>query len=935
MTDELLRNELCSICSPENVASSLIVRLAYSRDASSYSMVPRAIVRPDTLKHIIQLFDWSVKRKIALTFRAAGTSLSGQSVGDGIIIEIARKWREFEVLDNGLRIRAQPGIIAGRLNAILKPYSRKLGPDPASVNTCTIGGILANNSSGMCCGVQENSYHTVESLAFLLPDGTFVNTANNDADDRLQKDNPLLYEGIALLRQEILSDSSLCELIRRKYQIKNTIGYSLNAFLDAEKPTDILAKLFIGSEGTLGFIAEATFRTIADKQFKSTAMLYFADVPAACRAIVPLQKARATAIELMDRSALRSVEDATDSPATIRSLPKTAAALLIEFQANTKDELDYLEKQGKTAFALFNTLHPVSFTRDVKEQNALWKIRKGMLPTIGATRNSGTGLINEDIAFPIEKLADAVSDLQIIFQRFGYEQAIIFGHAKDGNLHFVLTQKFDTDEDIAKFDALMQEVASLVIDKYGGSFKAEHGTGRNAAPFVEKEWGAKLYEIMKRLKSLIDPHNILNPGIILNDDPKAHVRFVKTYPKVDPLVDKCIECGFCELHCPSRDLTLTPRHRIIIQREISAAIANGDRQKASELEQDFLYAGIETCATDGMCGVACPVGIDTGEYIKKLRQKSHSAMSHKSADFIARNFGLALRFVRLGISLGHAQAKILGNKSVISLTKKLKILHKSIPQWNSSLTSAPKQRYLEYNNAEVVYFPSCIGRMLGKNVEGELQEIVLQLCNRAGITVKLPHEAFSLCCGLPFSSKGYDEASKIAKINMENAVERWTNGGKIPIILDANSCSHSLKNYDFSQKYKMYDVIELAANALMPRLNPVKLPKKVALHPTCSAIRSGIANYFEIIAKACAEEVFMPISTGCCGFAGDRGFIAPELPESATLDEAHDVRMAECSNGYSGNITCEIAMSEATGIQYRSILYLLEEATRDTNLHSP
>lgn len=929
MNDSQLIAELSAICSPERIAARLIDRLAYSRDASSYRMIPRAIVRPESLDEIRALFRWSIASDIPLTFRAAGTSLSGQAVTEGVIVEITRRWERVRITDGGRRVQVQPGIIAGRVNLQLKQFSAKIGPDPASINACTIGGILANNSSGMCCGVAQNSYHTVESLTFLLPDGTLINSADTDADAQLRKASPHIYDGILALKQEISGNPALCEVIRHKYLIKNTIGYSLNSFLDADSPAAILAKLMIGSEGTLGFIADAVFATIPDKPFKTTGMLYFPNVPAACRAIVPLRDSGAATLELMDRAALRSVEHLPGAPVILRSLRDNAAALLVEYQSVASDDLNRLEHNGFAVISSLELLAAPLFTHDTKEQAALWKIRKGMFPSVGAARASGTGIINEDVAFPIEHLAHAVADLQDIFRRFGYEQAIIFGHAKDGNLHFVLTQKFDSPDDIARYDALMQEVAELVIVKYGGSFKAEHGTGRNAAPFVEKEWGPELYDIMKRLKRLIDPHDILNRGIIINDDAMAHIRHVKLFPKIEDSVDKCIECGYCESHCPSRNLTLTPRQRIILRRERSALEAEGNHALTAELDNDYLYDGLETCATDGMCAVVCPVGINTGDLVKTLRQQHASPLAKKVAGFLARNFGTVQTSARLAVRTAKFAEKAVGSAALTSFSRIIrKMMLNTLPPWGKGMTSAPELPHTQSDGAEYVYFPSCVGRILGKNGEGELQSVVLELCRRANIRVFLPEESDGYCCGMPFTSKGFTEAGSIAGNALADALQRWTGGGRLPLITDANSCSQTLLHLEHKGSVRSMDVMEFAATVLLPRLSITKITRKAALHPTCSAVKTGIVPHLETIARACTTEILTPPSAGCCGFAGDRGLLVPELTASATEDEAREVRAAGCTHGYSGNIPCEIALSNATGIPYRSILFLLEEATR-------
>ncbi len=416
----------------------------------------------------------------------------------------------------------------------------------------------------MCCGVVQNAYHTLDSMRFVLPDGLVVDTAESDADERLAREAPELVEGLVELRRRILGNPVLHERIRTKYRMKNTNGYSLNAFLDFERPVDILAHLMIGSEGTLGFIAEAVLDTVPDYPLKYTGLLHFADVPSACSAIAALRDSGARALELMDRASLRSIADQPGVPGEIRRLPSNAAALLVEYQCETEDELDERRRACRDVLPSLPLLHPPDFTTDADRQAALWKVRKGLIPSVGAMRRRGTSFILEDVVFPIPHLAEGVSDLQELFERFGYDDAIVFGHAKDGNLHFVLIQAFDDPGDVERYDRFMHALAEVVVGRYDGALKAEHGTGRNMAPFVGSEWGPEAYALMQELKRLVDPDGLLNPGVILNDDPRAHVRHLKDLPTVEDEVDQCIECGFCERMCPSRELTLTPRQRIVV-----------------------------------------------------------------------------------------------------------------------------------------------------------------------------------------------------------------------------------------------------------------------------------------------------------------------------------------------------------------------------------
>jgi len=838
---------------------------------------------------------------VPMTFRAAGTSLSGQAVTDGILVEVARYWREARVEAGGRRIRVQPGVIGGHANRMLAPYRARIGPDPASINACMMGGILANNSSGMCCGVEQNAYHTLRSLTVVLPSGSVVDTAAPDADELFRARELRLTEGLLQLRAEILGSSALCERIRAKYRSKNTTGYSLNAFLDYARPLDILSHLLIGSEGTLGFIAEAVLDTVPDLPVKYTGLLLFRNLHDASAAIVPLREAGARALELMDRASLRTVQH------LLPPLPDQAAGLLAEFQCADESGRDELAARADAAIASLDLPEPARFTHDPIEQAALWKIRSGLFPSVGSVRRSGTSVIIEDVVIPVERLADAVLDLEVLFAKHGYDNAIVFGHAKDGNLHFVIAQSFNDQRAIDQYARLMDDVVRLVVERYDGALKGEHGTGRNMAPFVETEWGAEAYGLMKRVKELADPDNLLNPGVIVNPDPLAHVHHLKSLPAVEEEVDKCIECGFCEVHCPSRDLTLTPRQRIVVRREMA-------RSRDSALGADFPYMALDTCAADGLCATACPVGIDTGALTKRLRRERHSAAAHGLARFLVSHFGLVERGARLALLFGF----------------------RDLPR-----PARNRRPRTGRAGAEAVYFPACISRVFGR-LRGEpddfsLVEVFLTVAARAGVAVFIPPGLTGTCCGVPFSSKGYDRAYELAVKRTIAHMWRWSDAGRLPVVVDASPCAYSLRTCrehldpECQQQFdrlQILDCVRFAHDALLPRLTVTRPLDSVALHPVCSLIKLGLVAELKSIAAACSREPVVPPSAGCCGFAGDRGYLVPELTASATRQEAAEVRAGNFDGHYSSSRTCEIGLTRATGSAYRSYLYLLERATR-------
>jgi len=945
VTASPLASDLASVVGEERVLTRAIDRIAWASDASFYRLVPKAVVHAKSADEVRGLFAVARVHGVPLVFRGAGTSLSGQSITDGILVETARGFRGLSVEENGSKIRVQPGVIGAHANRALRDFGRKIGPDPASIATCTLGGIVANNASGMCCGVAQNAYHTLESLTFLLPSGTSIDTARPDADEVFRAKEPALWQGLAELRARVVSNTALSARIRAKYRTKNTTGYSLNAFLDHERPVDVFRHLLVGSEGTLAFVSEAVLRTVPDLPVKVTGLLLFPDLYAACAAIVPLNEAGAKALEVMDRAALRSVEAEPGVPPALRALPPGAAGLLAEFQAAREDEREGLERIAASAVSALTLVEPARFTHDAAEQARLWRVRQGMFPSVGAVRKSGTTVIIEDVAFPVDRLADAAVDLNALFGTHGYEDAIIFGHARDGNLHFVLSQSFRDARAVEQYARFMDDVVRLVVERYDGALKAEHGTGRNMAPFVETEWGPEAYAVMKRLKELADPGGLLNPGVLLNGDRRAHLKDLKPIPTVEDEVDRCIECGFCEPLCPSRDLTLTPRQRIVVRRELARLDeTRSNPTLRSALEADFPYEALDTCAVDGLCATACPVKIDTGTLTKRFRALRHSAAANRTAAHLARNLSLVEPALRMGLRAGHAVQSLFGAGAMVGLTKVLRALSGGpFPLWSAEMPRAARAPRLKTSasGAQAIYFPSCLSRTMGPEAgDAEappLVDTLVALAERAGVPVHVPPDAAGTCCGVPFSSKGYAEAHAIAANRAIQRFWRWSDGGRLPVFVDTSPCTYGLlhsrealteENRRRFDALTILDGVAFVHDVLLPKLTVTRREPSAVLHPVCSLVKMGLVPKLEAVARACAETATVPPDAGCCGFAGDRGFLFPELTASATRLEAEEARAAGAAGHWSSSRTCEAGLSRATGARYRSFVHLVERATR-------
>ena len=921
----------------KNLVTDPLLTVAYGTDASFYQMVPKIVVIVDHEEEVRLVLKEASKRNLSVTFRAAGTSLSGQAITDSILVKLSKKWQNYRIFDRARKIQLQPGIIGSHANRYLAEFGKKIGPDPASIDAAKIGGILANNASGMCCGVEQNSYQTLDSLRLMLVDGTFVDTADDKSKAAFTRSHGHILEGLKNLRDQVLADDELSDRIRYKFKIKNTTGYSLNALVDYKDPFDIMQHLIVGSEGTLAFIADVVYKTVTEHAHKASALMLFPDVAAACAAIPLLQsdKLEVAAAELMDRASLASVENEPGMPDYLAELPQNATALLVETRATTAARLKTQINAITKALGKQETLMPITFTDVPSEYQSYWKIRKGLFPAVGAVRETGTTVIIEDVAFPGEHLAAAALDLQQLFQKYRYSEAIIFGHALEGNLHFCFTQDFSTQAEVIRYRDFMEDVVKLVVEKYDGSLKAEHGTGRNMAPFVEKEWGTAAYTLMKEIKNLFDPVGLLNPGVLINADAEAHIKNLKPLPATHEIVDKCIECGFCEPVCPSRNLTFTPRQRIAARRElVRQAINHSPEEIQKQLTKAYQYPGKDTCAADGMCSTRCPVGIDTGKMVKALREEANGKLANNIADKVGEFFAPTAKAIAVTLDSVDKIHKVVGTPFMEKAAATARTLTgDKLPLWNREMPTSAPTSYKDLGTAtsdlKVVYFPACPSRsMSGPSRDEEertsLPEKTVSLLKKAGYQIIYPPDLESLCCGQAFESKGFYKQADEKSDELSSALLRATNHGEIPVLCDTSPCLQRMR-HTLSEKLKLYEPIEFVLEFLMDKLDFNVQPEKVALHITCSARKMGLDEKMVQLAKSCAEEVVVPDDIYCCGFAGDRGFSYPELNESAL--EGLREHVCDCDSGYSTSKTCEIGLSLHSEIPYRSLLYLVDAAT--------
>lgn len=975
-------------------------RFAWGTDAGFYRLVPKIVIRSSNEKEVSRILRAASKYDVPVTFRAAGTSLSGQSISDSVLVVAGKNWERYKVSEDGERITLEPGIIGSRVNAILKPYGRKFGPDPASIGSCMVGGIVMNNASGMSCGTHANSDRELESVRMVFADGSVLDTGDEASREAFRAGHPDFIKGIEELRDGILADKELSDRIRYKYSIKNVTGLNIFPFVRFQDPFDIMAHLLVGSEGTLAFMSQVTMKTLPLPAKEVSAMVYFGTIREAAEAVVALRKdidpAALDAAELLDKRSLASVDDPM-----LKDYPdKDLTALLLRVTGAGQEDLEANVNRLTDVLRGFSTLKGADgdafiFSSDPAVAGKYWAIRSGIFPSVGGMRREGTTCLIEDIAFHIEDLPDATEDLSALLDRHGYDDSCIYGHALEGNFHFIINQSFDSEAEVRRYEAMIRDVAEMVVGKYDGSLKAEHGTGRNMAPFVKYEWGEKAFGVMQRVKDLFDPHGLLNPGVIFNDDPECFLKNFKALPVLKPWADdskavepelaeiykklnKCIECGFCEVNCLSCGFTLSSRTRIATQREITALRELPDPTASEQtrlrtLEKEYSYSGEQTCAGDGLCSTSCPMGINVADLTHQLRRVNmpEGSFGHGFWNFVAGHYAGVKSGLRGALRMATAGETVLGDLAMSGLCR---WLHNAIriPLWTpatpeaynipkslralvssaavghdgastvyaatgparlGSLSKCPDSQTSEAATGmptvcKVVYFPSCINQMMGlpkhhHAVDKPLVEEMVSLLGKAGYEVIFPENMSSLCCGTIWESKGMPEIADRKAAELEEALWQASEQGRYPVLCDQSPCLHRMKHK--IKKMRLYEPADFILGFLADRLDFHQTDTPIAIHLTCSMRLMHKTGKMLELARMCSTNVVVPEGVGCCGFAGDKGMTHPELNKYALRKLKDQVKGIPV--GYSNSRTCEIGLATNSGIPYVSIAYLVNRCT--------
>jgi len=842
---------------------------AYAIDASIYKVAPQAIAVIESRNDLEKVLHYAKQHQVPLTARSGGTNLTGNAVGEGIILEFSRLNQILQINDQARWARVQPGMVFAELNKRLAKRGWMFAPDPSSGDMCKLGGMLGNNAAGPHTLKYGATRDNVMEMEVLLANGNWITAKEYRLDDpHLQKilaENLFLKDLIELVRRN-------SDLIRSKRpQVsKNSSGYNLFSLADGlARGVFPLHHLLIGSEGTLGLVMEAKINLVPKPAEIATALVYFnqlSEVGDAVNALLPLAP---SALEMMDANSLDLVGRERFG------IPKQAAAMLLaEFDESPRSKMEEVRR----AMARYQLSAPMTEAFDPENQAELWRVRKAMYPTL-YRYDAKKKPVNfaDDVVVAADRIPELIAYLDRLFAEKGVAVAI-YGHIGNGNAHINPLLNVNDPADFEKMVALSHEIHRTVIERFGGSLCGEHGDGRVRAEFVKALYGPELYTLFRRVKTLFDPEHLLNPGVKISETPFTE--------KIDfeRLSKQCATCGKCNSVCPVYD---------VVGEESNAARGWFHIVTATDYTYEKSARIVEACLNCKSCRSVCPAGIDVSELILKKREAHPNrvagiafALQEKRSLFEPmlklaawtqplwdhRVGRLLIEYLTLPFLKGLAPtARIPSDMKLPRLAKR------HLRERYAALTESKQQ---------VAYFHGCAANYFDDGVG----DAVIEVLKKNGIEVALPPQR---CSGTPIQTYGWiDRVRENARFNIASLESFET------VITGCASCTFMLKDYvsilppeegDGAKRLaaKVVHISEFLANTLPVKALPSqgKARKKVTYHSSCHLRAAGVSKpprdllrrdpNFEFVEMADADR--------CAGGAGT--FCIKNPKQSAAIFE--------------------------------------------------
>jgi FAD/FMN-containing dehydrogenase/Fe-S oxidoreductase len=870
-----LVTDLERLLGPQRVLSDFPTLTSYSIDAGIYKITPRAVVQVKESADLESVLTYARTHHVPLTGRSAGTNLTGNAIGEGIILEFSGLNKILEINPEERWVRVQPGMIYAELNKYLESFGLMFAPDPSSGEMCKIGGMLGNNAAGPHTLKYGATKDNVLSMEVYLADGKRLAVRSYDLNDpaskRLFTEHPQLQGILDLVRQ----NKSLIQS-KKPRVTKNSSGYNLFALADGlDQGRFDLTKLFVGSEGTLGLTLEATLKLVTKPTRTATALIYFAylkDVGAAVNQFLTL---RPSAMEMMDTSAMDIV-----GRAKYQIPPEARALLLVEFD---QDPIESSIRRVRELCRPYRLCGEMQVAHDKEAQAAFWKARKAIYPSLYRFHERKRPInFADDVVVPAHRLSELIAYLGQYFKDLQVPVAI-YGHIGDGNAHINPLLDINDPADVDRMVRASKEIHEVVIQRFGGSICGEHGDGRVRREFVRDLYGSDLYRLFQETKRLLDPQGILNPGvkIELPGSDRGEQSFT-AHLDYERFAKRCATCGKCNSVCPAYD--------------VSSEESNSARGWFHILTSpDYSYENskrvVDACLNCKSCRVVCPAGIDVSEEILKKRAQHPNSLAR--AIFWLQD--QRVLFETLLSLLGFSQPlwdRPLGRVLLDYMTRPVlkllaptaripkemilpRIAVKNLRQRYAHLTEEGKERHRTGPHIQTVaYFHGCAANYLMDGVG----DAVIRLLQKLGVDVVLPRQE---CSGTPIQTYGLsDRVEACARFNVQSLL-RYEN-----IVTGCASCTLMLKDYPtlFTKRGEREQAAELASRVMhitefltkktdlniFKRSSHAPQEQVVTYHSSCHLRAAGVTHEPRELLKLIPGTRFVEMQDAdrCAGGAG-------------------------------------------------------------------
>ncbi len=943
---EVLRQELAAAVDGE-VRFDRVSRALYSTDASVYQIEPLGVVVPRSAEGVIQSVNIAARHEVPITPRGGGTSQAGQAIGAGLVLDTSKHLnRILEINADERWARVQPGVVLDDLNAALRPFNLRFAPDVSSASRATVGGMMANNSSGARSVLYGKTLDHVREQHVVLSDGRLAHLRPLTGAPLAEARQGDSIEARAYRRVPELGRRHAAEIDRRFPKVLRRVGgYNLDEFVDPARAVD-LTRILVGSEGTLGFIVEARVGLVPLPASKAVLTVEFDELLDALGATPLILKHGPSAVEVMDDFILRHAQGHAVLDAQRRSMiDRDGSALLcVEFYGDHPDDLlarmTAVERDLKGVGIGCRCRQIV----DPAAQQRIWSFREAALGLSTAMKSDGKAIsFVEDTAVAPERLRDYIDRFVRIVERHD-TVAGVYAHASVGCLHVRPVVNLKTAHGVATFEAIAHEVADLVLE-FGGALSGEHGDGLVRGAFNERMFGSELYQAFREVKRTFDPDGRFNPGRIV-DTPAitSHLRFGAGYETPEPAtvfdfsahggygraVEMCSGVGLCRktregTMCPSYMVTKDEAHSTRGRANV-LRLAMAGRLGEAGLADEGVHEVLDLCLECRACKSECPVGVDVAKFKSEFLSgywDRHGLSAQAQVFGNARSAAeWGSRFAPLSNAVAaSAPAKWLA-ETVIGIDRR-----RQLPRFTRhTLRKRLAGRRPPSATPGAVLFVDTFTEF----EDPEIGIAALDVLDAAGIGGTL---APNVCCGRPLISQGrLREARKLAAANVHALYELAERGTALvfvePSCLSAvREDAPGLLRGELQRRARVVagasvlfeEYLERELSAERANLDLKSGPTNVQLHPHCHQRSMGLAAPAKALLSRIPGAQVTDLEAGCCGMAGSFGYGQDHYEVSRAIGERKLLPAARALDDRStlvaGGTSCRHQVAHFAGVR--------------------